>query len=101
VFIGASWQRCRVHFLRNVLAQVPKGSSEMVAAAIRTIFAQPKADMVRDQLGVTAGMLGRHSPKVEAMLRDAAEDILAFTGFPPGHWKKDLVDEPGAPRGAV
>ena len=33
-------------------------------------------------------MLGRHSPKVEAMLRDAAEDILAFTGFPPGHWKK-------------
>jgi putative transposase len=88
VLIGASWQRCRVHFLRNVLAQVPKGSSEMVAAAIRTIFAQPKADMVRDQLSVIAGMLGRQSPKIEAMLRDAAEDILAFTSFPPGHWKK-------------
>jgi putative transposase len=88
VLIGAAWQRCRVHFLRNVLAQVPKGSSEMVAAAIRTIFAQPKADMVRDQLGVIAGMLGRQSPKVEAMLRDAAEDILAFTSVPPGHWKK-------------
>jgi putative transposase len=88
VLIGASWQRCRVHFLRNVLAQVPKGSSEMVAAAIRTIFAQPKADMVRDQLGVIAGMLGRQSPKVETMLRDAADDILAFTSFPPGHWKK-------------
>src|SRR4051812_29299899 len=88
VLIGASWQRCRVHFLRNVLAQVPKGSSEMVAAAIRTIFAQPKAEMVRDQLGVIAGMLGRQSPKVETMLRDAAEDLLAFTGFPPAHWKK-------------
>lgn len=88
VFIGAAWQRCRVHFLRNVLAQVPKGSSEMVAAAIRTIFAQPKADMVHDQLGVIAGMLGRQSPKVEAMLRDATEDLLAFTSFPPGHWKK-------------
>jgi putative transposase len=88
VLIGTSWQRCRVHFLRNVLAQVPKGSSEMVAAAIRTIFAQPKADMVRDQLEVIAGMLGRQSDKVEAMLRDAATDLLAFTTFPPGHWKK-------------
>src|SRR4051812_9192013 len=60
----------------------------MVAAAIRTIFAQPSAQMVRDQLGVIAGMLGRQFPKVEAMLRDAADDLLAFTGFPPAHWKK-------------
>jgi transposase-like protein len=60
----------------------------MVAAAIRTIFAQPKVDMVSDQLGVIAGMLGRQAPRVEAMLRDAAEDLLAFTSFPPGHWKK-------------
>ena len=88
VLIGSSWQRCRVHFLRNVLAQVPKGSAEMVAAAIRTIFAQPDAAHVREQLTVIAGMLGRQSPKVEAMLRDAAEDLLAFTTFPPSHWKK-------------
>ena len=79
---------CRVHFLRNVLGAVPKGSAEMVAAAIRTIFAQPKADMVHDQLGVIAGMLGRQAHKVEAMLRDAAEDVLAFTAFPPARWKK-------------
>lgn len=88
VLIGASWQRCRVHFLRNVLAQVPKGNAEMVAAAIRTIFAQPDATHVREQLDVIAGMLGRQLPKVETMLRDAAEDLLAFTGFPVGHWKK-------------
>src|SRR4051812_25555532 len=88
VLLGAAWQRCRVHFLRNVLAQVPKGSAEMVAAAIRTIFAQPKADMVRDQLSVIAGMLGRQLPKVETMLRDAAEELLAFTAFPLSHWKK-------------
>jgi putative transposase len=88
VLLGAAWQRCRVHFLRNVLAQVPKGSAEMVAAAIRTIFAQPDAAHVREQLGVIAGMLGRQSPKVETMLRDAAEDLLAFTGFPSAHWKK-------------
>lgn len=88
VLLGAAWQRCRVHFLRNVLAQVPKGSSEMVAAAIRTIFAQPDAAHVREQLGVIAGMLGRQSVKVETMLRDAAEDLLAFTSFPAAHWKK-------------
>ena len=88
VLIGAAWQRCRVHFLRNLLAQVPKGHAEMVAAAIRTIFAQPKADMVRDQLDVIAGMLGRQFPKVENLLRAAEPDITAFADFPVPHWKK-------------
>src|SRR6187397_75814 len=88
VLLGAAWQRCRVHFLRNVLAQVPKGSAEMVAAAIRTIFAQPDAAHVREQLGVIAGMLGRQFPTVETMLRDAATDITAFAAFPQAHWRK-------------
>ena len=88
VLLGAAWQRCRVHFLRNVLAQVPKGSAEMVAATIRTIFAQPDPAQVREQLQVIAGMLGRQFPKVETMLRDAADDITAFAVFPLGHWKK-------------
>jgi putative transposase len=88
VLLGTAWQRCRVHFLRNVLAQVPKGSAEMVAAAIRTIFAQPNPAMAHEQLDVIAGMLGRQSPKVETMLRDAAVDLLAFTAFPILHWKK-------------
>ncbi|GAA4927598.1 transposase-like protein [Nonomuraea thailandensis] len=60
----------------------------MVAAAIRTIFAQPTPDMVRDQLGVIASMLGRQFPQVETMLHEAADDILAFAAFPPAHWKK-------------
>ena len=88
VLLGAAWQRCRVHFLRNVLAQVPKGNQEMVAAAIRTIFAQPDAAHVREQLDVIAGMLGRQLPKVETMLREAAGDITAFADFPVSHWKK-------------
>jgi putative transposase len=88
VMLGAGWQRCRVHFMRNVLARVPKGNAEMVAAAIRTIFAQPDAEHVRSQLDVIAGMLGRQFPQVEAMLRDSADDLLAFTGFPVSHWKK-------------
>lgn len=83
--LGAAWQRCRVHFLRNVLAQVPKGHSEMVAAAIRTIFAQPDTEHVRSQLDVIAGMLGRQHGKVETMLREAADEITAFANFPVAH----------------
>jgi putative transposase len=88
VMIGAAWQRCRVHFLRNVLAKVSKGSAEMVAAAIRTIFAQPDAAAVAEQLDTIAEKLGRQFPAVEAMLRDAAVDICAFTAFPQAHWRK-------------
>lgn len=88
VFIGASWQRCRVHFMRNVLAKVPKASSEMVAAAIRTVFAQPDAAHVHDQLDEVAAMLSRQFPAVTDMLLDAKEDLLAFTGFPQVHWRK-------------
>jgi putative transposase len=88
VLAGATWQRCRVHFLRNVLTRIPKGNAEMVAAAVRTVFAQPDADHVHSQLDVIATMLGKQFPIVETMLRDAADDVLAFTSFPVGHWKK-------------
>src|ERR687886_710112 len=88
VMLGASWQRCRVHFLRNVLAKVPTGSAEMVAAAIRTVFAQPDAAAVADQLDSIASKLGRQFPGVEAMLREAAADVCAFAAFPLAHWKK-------------
>jgi putative transposase len=88
VMLGASWQRCRVHFMRNVLARVPKGSTEMVAAAIRTVFAQPDAAAVADQLDSIATKLGRQFPAVEAMLREAAPDVCAFAAFPAAHWKK-------------
>ena len=84
VLLGAAWQRCRVHFLRNLLAQVPKGNAEMVAAAVRTIFAQPDAQHVREQLDVIAGMLAPAGPMSSRMLRDAADDLLAFTASAPG-----------------
>jgi putative transposase len=88
VFIGSAWQRCRVHFMRNVLSKVPKASSEMVAAAIRTIFAQPDAAHVRRQLDEVTRMLAPQFPDVAQMLTDAAEDLLAFTAFPQAHWRK-------------
>ncbi|WP_448059688.1 IS256 family transposase [Cellulomonas hominis] len=88
VLLGSSWQRCRVHFTRNVLDAVSKTNAEMVAAAIRTIFAQPDAAHVAEQFEVIATMLTRSHPKVGHMLTDAREDLLAFTAFPAAHWKK-------------
>jgi putative transposase len=88
VMAGASWQRCRVHFLRNVLARVPKGSAEMVAAAIRTIFAQPTGAEVIEQLDKVAAMLAAKFPAVARMLADAKADLTAFASFPAAHWTK-------------
>jgi putative transposase len=88
VMAGACWQRCRVHFLRNMLARVPKGSAEMVAAAIRTIFAQPTGAEVAEQLDKVVAMLAPKFPQVATMLADAREELTAFTGFPVAHWRK-------------
>lgn len=74
--------------MRNVLAVVPKGNAEMVAAAIRTIFAQPDAASVAEQFDDIATKLERMLPKVAVMMRDAKEDLLAFTGFPQAHWRQ-------------
>ena len=88
VLLGAAWQRCRVHFLRNVLARIPKGSADMVLAAVRTIFAQPDAASVHEQLGEIADKLTPRFPAVAAMLTEAATDVTAFTAFPVAHWRK-------------
>jgi len=88
VLAGAAWQRCRVHFMRNVLARVSKGQAEMVAAAIRTIFAQPTADTVREAVEHVALTLERQFPSVATLLRDAREEITAFADFPQAHWRK-------------
>jgi putative transposase len=87
-FQGASHQRCRVHFARNLLALVPKTHTDMVAAVFRTIFAQPDAatvaatwDQVRDQLA-------RSFPKIGPLMDEAKAEVLAFTAFPRAHWSK-------------
>ena len=88
VLLGAAWQRCRVHFLRNVLSRIPKGSADMVLAAVRTIFAQPDAASVKEQLGEIADKLTPRFPAVAEMLIEAAADVTAFTAFPLAHWRK-------------
>jgi len=88
VFLGAAWQRRRVHFLRNVLARIPKGRAEMVLALIRTIWAQPDPVAIREQLDAVADKLAPGFPVVAAMLAEAREDVTAFAAFPFAHWKK-------------
>jgi putative transposase len=74
--------------VRNVFAVIPKAAAEMVAATIRTIFAQPDAAAVRTQLDAVAVMLGAQFPKVEHMLIEAKDELTAFADFPHQHWKK-------------
>jgi transposase-like protein len=88
VLLGVAWQRCRVHFMRNVLAKVLRGHAEMVAAAIRTIFAQPDQAAVFEPFGRICTMLSGEFTEVAAMLADARDDLLAFSGFPLEHWRK-------------
>jgi putative transposase len=88
VMQGAAWQRCRVHFMRNVLTQVPKQSQEMVASIIRTVFAQPDGQHITGQLTEVVTMLQRSHPKVAVMLEAAREDVTAFRTFPTSHWRQ-------------
>jgi transposase-like protein len=82
---GAAWQRCRVHFMRNLLAQVPKAAQPMVSAAVRMIFIQPDQAAARAQLHQVASALEKRYPKAATLLTGAEEDILAYMAFPEQH----------------
>jgi len=88
VFAGASWQRCRVHFVRNVLAHIPKGDKAMMAAAVRTIFAQPDRKAAGKQLRYVSETISTRWPKASQLLLRAEEDVLAFMVFPRVHWTR-------------
>jgi putative transposase len=94
VLQGASWQRCRVHFLRNLLATVPKSAQEMVAATVRTVFAQPDAASAREQWRKVADSLRERFPRAAALLDEAEEDVLAYLAFPREHWRQIWSNNP-------
>lgn len=95
VFDGVSWQRCRTHFMANLATKVPKASWPMVATLVRSIFEQPDRDATWDQLGeVTDRLTQAGFADVAVILLDAADDILAFTAFPPQHWPKIRSNNP-------
>jgi len=94
VFTGASWQRCRVHFMRNVLAHIPKVDKALVAALIRTIFAQPDRQAAGTQLQQVAQAMAERWPQAADLLLAAEEDILAYMAFPPQHWTRIYSTNP-------
>jgi putative transposase len=87
-FQGAAHQRCRVHFARNLLANIPKGHQEMVAAAFRTIFAQVSPEEISAQWDHVEAMLTERFDKAAALMRRAKEEVLAFRTFPRAHWRQ-------------
>ncbi len=85
---GACWQRCRTHFMRNLLTRVPKSAQSFVATMVRTIFAQPDAQTVHEQHRRIVDQLETRFPEAAALLEEAGSDLLAFTGFPKEHWRQ-------------
>jgi transposase-like protein len=84
----ATWQRCRVHFMRNCLAHVPKGQHSMVAAAIRSVFAQEDRHAAGEAWRHVADQLRPRWPKLAALMDKAEEDVLAFMDYPAQHRPK-------------
>ncbi len=86
-FIGASWQRCKVHFLRNATASVPKQHAPAVLAVLKTIFLQPTPETARAAVEHALRVLEPTFPRVAALLREAEADVLAYLAFPVEHWR--------------
>ena len=94
VLDGASWQRCRTHFMRNLLTRVPKSAQPMVATLVRSVFEQPDAASVWDQHARVLAQLEERFAQAAALLADAAPDLLAFTTSPSEHWRQIWSNNP-------
>lgn len=94
VLPGAAWQRCRVHFARNVTQAVGSAHSKPLNALIGTIFAQTGPDAVRETYHQVTASIEKSFPAVAAMLREAEPDLTAFAAFPQEHWKKIWSNNP-------
>jgi putative transposase len=88
VFPEASWQRCKVHLLRNVLAKVTKSARPMVVALMRMIFLEQHQEAARARLRQVADQLQERFPEAAALLEEAEDEVLAFMTFPRAHWSK-------------
>jgi transposase-like protein len=91
---GAAWQRCRTHFMRNLLCRVPRSAQPFVATLVRTIFSQPSAAEVAAQLARVVAQLEGRFCDVARMLADAAPDITAFAALPVVHWRQIWSNNP-------
>jgi putative transposase len=86
--MGATWQRCRVHWMRNALAYVPKAQTSMAAAALRQAFLQPDADAAHKTFRHVAEQMQARWPKLAAFMDNSEHDVLAYMDFPAQHRTK-------------
>jgi putative transposase len=86
--LGAPWQRCTVHFLRDCLGHARSDQHGLLAALIRPIFNAENQAAARDKLSEAVATLEGKLRKVATMLEAAEDDILAFYAFPADHWRK-------------
>jgi putative transposase len=86
--MNATWQRCRVHAMRNALAHAGKSSRRVVSAFMATAFAQDSADAAKAQWRRVADQLRPKLPKLAAFMDEAEDDVLAYMTFPAEHWSK-------------
>jgi transposase-like protein len=86
--LTATWQRCRVHFMRNVLAHAGRQGRRVVSAFIATAFAQNDADSARQQWRRVADQLRPKVPKLAVLMDEAEPDVLAYMSFPAQHRPK-------------
>jgi transposase-like protein len=91
---GAAWQRCRVHFVRNAIALVPRTARQMVAATIRTVFVQPDAKGAHEQWRRVADGFRARFPQLAALLDEGEADVLAYLAFPAEHWRQLWSNNP-------
>ena len=99
--MSLSWQRCRVHWMRNAQSYVPKGQQNMVAAALRQAFIHPDRPTASQALRHVADQLRSKWPKLAAFIDESEADVLAHMDFPPQHRAKlhstDALDKPRIP----
>ena len=86
--LSATWQRCRVHFMRNALAHAGRSGRRVVSAFVATAFAQNDAEAAKQQWRRVADQLRPKLPRLAALMDDAEPDVLAYMGFPPQHRAK-------------
>jgi putative transposase len=94
VLPGAAWQRCRTHYARNLMNQVPKSAQPWVATLLRTVFEQPDAAAVRAQMASVIAALDEKFPKAAEHLEAAREDLLAFAAYPREVWRQIWSNNP-------
>ncbi|MBW1880490.1 MAG: IS256 family transposase, partial [Deltaproteobacteria bacterium] len=88
VLVGTTWQRCTIHFRRNVFSSVPRNAQDLVLGAVRTVFQQTDYESAKVAMGHAIELVEARYPKAADLMREAEDDVLAYMAFPKAHWRQ-------------